>query len=178
MRRLFSSPLFLSVVLASATACTKEEAAPPVDPFFSVTQDGKAWEPATITTYKSGNGFYLVSNQAAAAHQTQELYLGFTVRNLHTPSVRLFSAVWTPIWTPYAAGNTVRDQFVNTADPTASRLQITRLDTVQKVLEGRFEATLERSRVYAQPKEVLQLTEGSFRVSYRDTLLPAYNNGR
>ena len=174
MRRLFSYTLFLSAVLASATACTKEESAPQVEPFFSVTQNGNAWEPATITTYKSGNAFYLVSNKAAEANQTQELYLGFTVTNLRTPSVRLFSAVWTHS----AAGKTVRDQFVNTNDPSTSSLQITRLDTVQKVIEGRFDATLERSTVYSQQKELMQLTGGSFRVSYRDTLLPAYSNGR
>ncbi|OUJ72145.1 hypothetical protein [Hymenobacter crusticola] len=174
MRRLFSYTLFLSVVLASATACTKEEAAPPAEPFFSVNQDGKAWEPATTTTYKSGNAFYLVSNKAAEANQRQELYLGFTVTNLRKPSVRLFSTVWTH----YAAGKTVRDQYVNTDDLSASSLQITRLDTVQKVIEGRFDATIQRSTVYSQQKERMQLTEGSFRVSYRDTLLPAYTNGR
>lgn len=174
MRRLFSSSLFLSVVLVSATACTKEEATPQAAPFFSVNQDGKAWEPATVTTYRSGDFFYLVSNQAAKAEQTQELYLGFTVTNLRTPSVRLFSTVWTQ----YAAGKSMRDQFVYTDDISANKLQITRLDTVQKVIEGHFEASLQRSTVYSQQKERMQLSEGSFRVSYRDTLLPAYMNGR
>ena len=114
-----------------------------------------------------------MSNQAAAADQTQELYLGFAVTNLRTPSVRLFSAVWTQ-----QAGKAVNNQFVNMDDPAATGLQITRLDTVQKVIEGRFDATLQRSTVYSSQHELMRFTNGSFRVSYRDTLLPAHTTGR
>jgi len=173
MHRFFSYSLFLSVILVGAAACSNEEVAPAAAPFFQVKQDGKAWEPATTITYRAGNAFYLVNTKAVEANQIQELYLGFMVTNLRTPSVRLFSAVWTQ-----QVGKAVNNQFVNVDDPGATGLQITRLDTVQKVLEGRFDATLQRSPVYSAQQERMQLTEGSFRVSYRDTILPAYHTGR
>jgi hypothetical protein len=166
MRSIVYYSSLLGLLLTSASACTKEEAAPEAS-FFHVTQEGKAWESAKTTTYKAGNTFYLVSHEA---QPTQNLYLGFTVPNLRTPVATLHSLVWTQ----YTGQQTVLDQFLNTNVPGSSTLQLTRLDTVQKVIEGRFEATLQRSAVYSSQQERMQLTEGLFRLTYRDTILPAH----
>jgi hypothetical protein len=45
-------------------------------------------------------------------------------------------------------------------------LEITRLDTVAKVVEGRFQATLVRDKRWTTQTEVMRFTHGSFRVQY------------
>ena len=47
-------------------------------------------------------------------------------------------------------------------------IKITLLDTVQKVVEGRFEAILYRDKHLTQQVEKMQFTEGSFRVRYQE----------
>lgn len=54
-----------------------------------------------------------------------------------------------------------------TADATGLPvLEITRLDTVAKVVEGRFQANLLREKKWTTQTETMQFTDGSFRVQY------------
>jgi hypothetical protein len=166
MHRIFYCSFLGSLVLASATACTKEKAEPQASSFFRVTQDGTAWEEKGTAIYdKSLASFSVLSSKAAAAGQTQTLYLGFVVPNLRTP---VAASPITLEWRQLVGGDSETNQFSNVTVPTASTLQITRLDTVQKVIEGRFDATLLRNTRYTQQAEAMQLSEGSFRISYQD----------
>jgi hypothetical protein len=166
MRRILHYSLLSSLILASATACTKEKTEPQAASSFRVTQDGTVWEEKGTAIYdKSLASFSVLSSKATEAGQTQTLYLGFVVPNLRTPVV---ASPITLEWRQLVGGDSETNQFSNVTVPTASTLQITRLDTVQKVIEGRFEATLLRNRRYTQQAEVMQLSEGSFRISYQD----------
>ena len=166
MRRVLYYFFLGSLALTSATACTKEDAEPQAESFFHVTQDGTVWEEKGTAIYdNSFASFSVLSSKATEAGQTQELYLGFIVPNLRTP---IAASPISVAWRQLVGGDSETNQFSNAAVPTASTLQITRLDTVRKVIEGRFEATLLRNGRYTQQSESMHLTEGFFRLSYQD----------
>lgn len=69
-------------------------------------------------------------------------------------------------WVTLVGGDIISNRYA-TADTTSlPTLEITRLDTVAKVVEGRFRATLVRDKHLTAQTEVMVFTNGSFRVQY------------
>lgn len=64
-----------------------------------------------------------------------------------------------------------QDGIINNYQTTDSTglpsITVTRLDTVQKIVEGRFEATLRRNKHYTKQVQLMRFTEATFRVRYR-----------
>ncbi|MVN74942.1 hypothetical protein GO988_01240 [Hymenobacter sp. HMF4947] len=148
------------------TAVPPEEAAPGQPEFFVRANTGAAlWvAPGSGTYVKSKKQFY-VFGQAGTAAEATSLSLGFALpaRPALAP-VQALPAAWYVLVGFDAATNSYA-----TADAASlPTLQVTRLDTVAKIVEGRFEAVLQRDKHWTKQVEQLSLANGSFRVRYQE----------
>lgn len=160
------------LLLAGVGACSKstppppEEAAPGQPEFFVRANTGDAlWVAAGSGTYARSKKEFYVFGQAGTAAEATSLSLGFGLpaRPSLTP-VQARPAAWRVLVGYDAATNSYA-----TADARSlPTLQITRLDTVAKVVEGRFEAVLQRDKHWTPQVEQLRLANGSFRVRYQE----------
>jgi hypothetical protein len=78
--------------------------------------------------------------------------------------VQALPASWAELIGYDAAGNSYE-----TADAASlPDIEVTRLDTVAKIVEGRFNAILVREKHWTSQTENMNLTNGSFRVQYKE----------
>lgn len=162
MRRVLYYTFLSGLLLTSASACTKEESAPQTASFFQVTQDGLAWQGEGTATYDQGRHYFTVSgSRAVGAGQTQTVSVGFTVRNFQTPYTITHLGVASMV--EHVGG--LSNQFFTNDSPSTPSTQITRLDTAQKIIEGRFDATPQQA--YTQQPKTMRLTDGTFRIRYQ-----------
>lgn len=69
-------------------------------------------------------------------------------------------------WVTLVGGDVAVNSYATADAASLPTLEITRLDTVAKVVEGRFNATLMRNKRCTTQTEVMRFTDGSLRVQY------------
>lgn len=163
--------LFLSVALISgASACTKDAAVPAPEFFMKANKDGKAWLVPAEATYVPKRGeLYLFGRQDDQTTQSF-LRLGFEVDSGKPLAAAVQAPATLPAipatWVVVFGGDVLTDGYTQASVP-APQLHVTRLDTVQKIVEGTFEATLLRDARWSSQAEALRFTDGTFRVRYQ-----------
>jgi hypothetical protein len=165
MKPLFPS-LLASLLLVGATSCSKTDATPQETYFVQAKKNlFTSWSGKGSGSFiKSKKEFYIFGLLGDAAY-AESLSLGVSLPAYPqlTP-VRALQAHWTAVVGYDGVGNSYATEAASL--PT---IEITRLDTVAKVVEGRFNATLVRDKHWtsttSQP-EIMNFNDGSFRVQY------------
>ncbi|RPD49474.1 hypothetical protein DNI29_01330 [Hymenobacter sediminis] len=163
-------PILLGELLAgSLAACNEESAKLPLEQpafFVKAQKNDTAWSATTSGTYVKSTGAFLLFGHDTLAQTPSYLRLGFTL-----PKGKQQLSAVQPLpaeWDVLLGGDARIDYYSSAAAETAPKLEITRLDTVKKIVEGRFSATLRRDAQYTKQVELLRFTEGSFRVQYQE----------
>lgn len=160
------SCLLTAFTLATLPACTKEEASQPAEEFFMKAQkNGQAWQrPASGTLVRSKGEFYLFGQDRAASGTQDYLRLSFRLdKGQPVAAAQVLPAEWGEL----VGGDVIVDSYTTGSTQPLPTLEITRLDTVQKIVEGRFGATLRREARWSSQGEVMRFENGSFRVRYQ-----------
>ncbi|GAB2468292.1 hypothetical protein GCM10011375_30410 [Hymenobacter qilianensis] len=139
--------------------------------YVKANKDGTAWlVPGSGVYDKAQREFYVFGAQSDGSAIQAYLRLGFTVPS-EQPLVTVVQSPTTlssipATWTALLGGDVLVDGY--TADSlSGTQLLITRLDTIQKVVEGTFNTALRRDAPWSQQGEMIRFTEGSFRVRYQ-----------
>lgn len=157
----------LGALLAGGlAACNEESARLPVGQpkfFVKAQKNDTAWAVLGTGTYvKSTRTFIVFGNDTTGT--PSYLRLSFTLPKSKQP---LSAAQALPAeWEVLLGGDARIDHYSSVAAEATPQLEITRLDTAQKIVEGRFSTTLRRDAQYTKQVELLRFTEGSFRVKY------------
>jgi hypothetical protein len=165
--KFFFSYVLAGLLLGGAASCNKSTSIPESDLSMQATKDAAPWRaPSTATFSKARKEFYVLG-QAGDAAKAEVLALGFVLPAWPQPApVQALPATWRVLLGFDALTNSYA-----TADAASlPRLEITRLDTANRVVEGRFQATLLREKQWTSKPEPLALTNGSFRARY--TIVP------
>jgi len=164
MIRAFSYTL-LSLLLAGATACHEVESTPQTDFFVQATRNTAPWTAPGTGTYSQASQQFYIFGQTGDAAKAEALSLGFALPAApQLASVQALPAAWR-----VSVGFDALIDSYATADGTGlPRVEITRLDTVNKLVEGRFEATLVREKQWTSKVETMTLEKGAFRVHYTE----------
>lgn len=163
MKPAFSSIIGSLLLLGAIAACSKEDSVPQPDFFVRASKNQASWTAAGSGTFsKSRQQFYVFGQVGDGAH-AEILNLGFSLPAAPqlTP-VQALSASWITV----VGGDVISNSYGLTDNPGVPNLEITRLDTVARVVEGRFTATLMRDKHWSAQQEAVQFTDGSFRVQY------------
>ncbi|WP_139921888.1 hypothetical protein [Hymenobacter sp. DG01] len=163
MKPAFSSIIGSLLLLTAIASCTKEDSPPQPDFFVRATKDRASWTAAGSGTFSKSRKQFYVFGQVGDAAQAEILNLSFALPAAPqlTP-VQALSASWVTV----VGGDVISNSYGLTDTPGVPALEITRLDTVSKVVEGRFTATLVRDKHWSAQQETVQFTDGSFRVQY------------
>jgi hypothetical protein len=151
------------LLLGGATACSKEDPAP--DFYMRATKDATPWAGTGSGTYiKSSKQFYVFGRMGDIS-KAEVITLRFSLRaSPQLAPVQALPASWAELIGYDAAGNSYE-----TADAASlPDIEVTRLDTVAKIVEGRFNAILVREKHWTSQTENMNLTDGSFRVQYKE----------
>jgi hypothetical protein len=151
------------LLLSGATSCSKTDVTPEETSFVQATKDSSSWSAEGSGSFiKSRKQFYL-SGLIGDAARAESLGLSFTLPAFpQSTPVQAFSANWTSL----IGYDGITDSYGTANAASLPILEITRLDTVTKVVEGRFNATLVRDKQWTSQTEVMRFTNGSFRVQY------------
>lgn len=163
MKPLFPSVIASLLLLAGGTSCSKTDTTPQ-EPFFVQAKKNllTSWSAKGSGSFsKSKQQFYIFGLLGNAGY-SESLSLGFSLPAAPqlTP-VQALPARWAALVGYDGVGNSYETDAANL--PT---IEITRLDTVAKVVEGRFNATLVRDKHWSSQMETMHFTGGSFRVEY------------
>jgi hypothetical protein len=142
------------LLLGGTTACSKEDPAP--DFYMRATKDATPWTGIGSGAYiKSSKQFYIFGR----------ITLRFSLpASPQLAPVQALPASWAELIGYDAASNSYE-----TADAASlPNIEVTRLDTVAKIVEGRFNAILVRDKHWTSQTENMNLTNGSFRVQYKE----------
>lgn len=163
MKPLFPSVIASLLLVAGATSCSKTDATPQ-EPFFVQAQKNlfTSWSGKSSGYFiKSKQQFHIFGLLGNAAY-SESLSLGFSLpASPQLTPVQALPARWAALVGYDGVGNSYETDAANL--PT---IEITRLDTVAKVVEGRFNATLVRDKHWSSQLEKMLFTGGSFRVQY------------
>ena len=167
MKLIFSTLLASLLLLGGATSCSKTDAAPQEASFVKALKGVSSWSAKGSGSFvKSQQQFYL-SGLVGNAARAESLALNFKLPAFpQTAPVQAFSASWTS----FIGYDGVTDSYGTADAASVPTLEITRLDTVAKVVEGRFNVLLVRDKYRTSQTEIMRFTNGSFRVQY--TTLP------
>ncbi|MBJ6142840.1 hypothetical protein [Hymenobacter sp. BT559] len=155
----------LSLLLVGATACHEAATIPQTEFFVQATRNATPWTAtATATHSKASQQFYLVGQTGDAA-KAEALSLGFALPA--APQLAPVQAL-PAAWRVSVGYDALIDSYATADEAGLPRLEITRLDTVNKVVEGRFEATLMREKQWTTKPEPMTLEKGSFRAHYTE----------
>ncbi|RZK33221.1 MAG: hypothetical protein EOO61_15680 [Hymenobacter sp.] len=162
MKPLFS--IYASLLLfAGATSCAKKEATPQPSFFVQATKDLTPWTAAGTGTFSKTTQQFYIFGQIGEPVPSEYLSLGFSL----PASPQLAPVQARPAsWVTLVGGDVVVNSYVTADAASLPTLEITRLDTVAKIVEGRFQATLVRDKRWTTQTEVMRFTGGSFRVPY------------
>ncbi|HEX8351114.1 MAG TPA: hypothetical protein VF598_14220 [Hymenobacter sp.] len=166
MKRSYLSILTGLLLVVGMAACTNDEVAPQQEFFVSAEKDGQTWDKGGKGIYSKARGEFLVYSPDTLPYtETEVLSLRFFLpRDQSLSAVRALPAEWSVL----IGGDVVSNRY-QTADSTSlPSLTVTRLDTVQKIVEGRFKATLRRDKHYTQEVQLMHFTKGAFRVHYQE----------
>jgi hypothetical protein len=149
------------LLLEGATACSKEDPAP--DFYIRATKDATPWAGTGSGSYSKTKKQFYVSGQMGNISKAEVIMLGFSLpASPQLAPVQALPASWAELIGYDAASNSYE-----TADAASlPDIEVTRLDTVAKIVEGRFNAILVRDKHWTSQTENMNLTHGSFRVQY------------
>ncbi|MFD1872668.1 hypothetical protein [Hymenobacter bucti] len=156
-----------SLLLVGGLAACHEKASAPQTPqagfFVRATKDAAPWAAPGTGTYSKARREFSVLGQAGDAAKAEAFALNFALPAWPQPApVRALPAAWRVLLGYDALTNSYA-----TADAASlPKVEITRLDTVSKVVEGRFSAPLVREKQWTAKTETMALTDGTFRVHY------------
>jgi len=157
------------LLLAAVTSCGQSESASAPQSGFTMqaTKDAAPWAaPATATFSKARKEFYVLG-QAGDAAKADVLSLGFALPAWPQPApVQAVPATWRVL----LGFDALTDSYATADAAGLPQVEITRLDTASRVVEGRFRATLLREKQWTPKTETMVLKNGSFRARY--TLVP------
>ncbi len=167
MNAFFSYATGSLFLLMLVTSCHEKDSTPKSDFVVQATKDAAPWAAPSTATYSKARKEFSVLGQAGDAAKAEVLALGFTLPAWPQPApVQALPASWRVLLGFDALTNSYA-----TADATSlPQVEITRLDTVNKVVEGRFQATLLREKQWTAKPETMTLEHGTFRVKY--TVVP------
>lgn len=149
------------LLLGGVTACNKDSAPHP-DFFMQATKDGAPWTAMGTGTLSKASRQLYVFGQVGNGAQSETLSIGLALPAApQLVPVQSLRASWVTL----VGGDVVTNSYATDA-ATLPAVEITRLDTVAKVVEGRFTATLLREKQWTTQKEVMRFTDGSFRIQY------------
>jgi len=157
-------PCFIAslLLLGGATACSKEDAAPQEEFFLRATKNSTPWTATGTGTFNKTSGQLYVFGTTGEAAQSELLSIGVALPA--APQLAPAQALRTSRVT-LVGGDAVTNSYV-ADDAKLPIVEITRLDTVAKVVEGRFTTTLLREKRWTAQEEALRFTDGSFRIHY------------
>jgi hypothetical protein len=161
-------PLWSLLLLGGATACSKTDPTPKIDStsqalFVRATKDGTLWNlPGTGRYNKTSKQFY-VFGKAGDAAKAEGFNLVFSLpASPQLAPVQPLPASWVEL-----IGGDVETNRYETADAASlPGIEVTRIDTVAKIVEGRFNAILVRDKHYTSQTESMRFTNGLFLVHY------------
>jgi hypothetical protein len=167
-------PVLTGLLLSlGITACTDEVAAPQEELaasqrefFMLASKDGQRWDMQGTGTYSKARGEFHVSGSDTTYSllPRKTLTVAFTLPyGQPLSSAQALPAQWMEV----VGGDIITDMYSTAGSTSLPSIQITGLDTVQKIVEGRFKATLRRDKHYTDKVEEMRYTEGSFRVRYQ-----------
>ncbi|QIL74844.1 hypothetical protein [Hymenobacter sp. HDW8] len=168
MKRILYGAVASLILLSGVGACTAESVEPQPEFYVKATKDGNPWVvPGSGIYAKSQNEFFVFGEQRDGTVTQASLRLGFAVPTEQPlPTVTKAPTLLPTTWTVLVGGDVIVDGY--TADSLSeTQLLITRLDTVQKVIEGTFDATLRRDERWSKQEETIRFEQGSFRVRYQ-----------
>jgi hypothetical protein len=162
MKLLFS--IFASLLLlAGATSCSKTDATPQPPFFVHATKDLTPWTATGTGAFSKTTQQFYIFGQIGEPVPSEYLALGFSL--LAPPQLAPVYAR-PASWVTLVGGDVVVNSYATADAASLPTLEITRLDTVAKIVEGRFQATLVRDKRWTTQTEVKRFTDGSFRVQY------------
>ncbi|UOQ69151.1 hypothetical protein [Hymenobacter volaticus] len=172
--KISSFPILTGLLVGwSVTACTDEAVTPQEEPaasprefFVLASKDGQRWDTWGTGIYSQAKGEFYVSGSDTTFGVLirKSLTIAFSLpKGQPLSSAQALPAQWLEV----VGGDIINDRY-STAGPTSlPSIRITGLDTVQKIVEGRFEATLRRDKHFTDKAEEMRYTKGSFRVRYQ-----------
>jgi hypothetical protein len=166
MKIIFPKVLACLLLVWGATGCSKDSAEPQEEFFVKAQKDEQPWE-------KTGEGYFTKATKEFSIYSPDTIPLSVTESfqlRFALPNKQVLSSVQAlpANWIVLVGGDGVINSFISTEDTGLPAIQITKLDTVQKIVEGRFEAVLRRKASYTQQTELMKFTNGSFRVRYKE----------
>ncbi|PJJ59591.1 hypothetical protein [Hymenobacter chitinivorans] len=154
--KLLISPL----LLLGAAACEKESAGPEVVPEFYVRaqKNDQAWVVEGTGVYERATKKFYVFGYQSQPEAYLRLHFDAPTQSPAGPA----EAGWSDL----VGGDVLVNSYSSTGVAELPSVEITQLDTVQRIVEGRFQTTLRRDQRWSQQGELLQFRNGSFRVRY------------
>ena len=151
------------LLIGGATACSKTDATPQETFFVQATKGLSVWSAKGTGTFSKARQQFYIFGQIGDVVPTEFLSLAFSLpASPQLAPVQALPAKWVTL-----VGGDVATNSYSTADAASlPTIEITRLDTVAKVVEGRFTALLVRDKQWTSQTEVMPFTNGSFRVQY------------
>jgi hypothetical protein len=150
-------------LLVGVTSCTKTDATPQPSFFVQATKDLVPWTATGTGTFSKTRQQFYVFGQIGDAVTTEYLSLGFSLpASPQLAPVQALPATWVAL----VGGDVATNSYATADAASLPTLEITRLDTVAKIVEGRFNASLVRNKQWTTQTEVMRFTNGSFRVQY------------
>lgn len=151
------------LLLMGAASCTKTDATPQPTYFVHATKDLAAWTTTGTGTFSKATKQFYIFGQLGEPVPSEFLSLSFSL-----PASPLLAPVQArpASWVALVGGDVAVNSYGTADAASLPTLEITRLDTVAKVVEGRFNATLVRDKRWTAQTEVMRFTDGSFRVPY------------
>jgi hypothetical protein len=151
------------LLLGGLAACKKEDSPPQLDFFMRATKNQAPWTAVGSGTFSRTRRQFYVFGQIGKPVPSEILSLGFSLPA--SPQLTPVQAL-PASWVTMVGGDVVTNSYKTADAASLPALEITRLDTVAHVVEGHFRASLLRDRWWTAQTEVMQFTDGSFRVQY------------
>ncbi len=163
MKNLFWTFAILLTVAVSAYSCKSERVVPERhSAYFKADRDNQAWE----SSYQSAIYFREENEFIILAQDTQPLEevwsLTFSARSVKA-SFRTSDFEIT--YRRFVGGDVITDEYNLDSASTGNLLEITRYDSVNRIIEGKFNATLQRNARYQSAGQQV-LRNGEFSVRY------------
>ncbi|MBW3129228.1 hypothetical protein [Hymenobacter profundi] len=169
----FSTLLAATLLASSLTACDKDSAEPLLEEpqaefYVQARQNDNVWLKTGVTGvygnyYKSKRTFFVTGADPQSIGIVEKLTLSFSMpKRQLLSSIQALPATWLEI----GGGDMIFNQFMSTTAQGLPTIQVTQLDTINRIIEGRFEATLQRDDFYTKQVELKRFKSGTFRVQY------------
>jgi hypothetical protein len=155
------------LLFGGLAACKKEDSTPQPDFFMRATKNQTPWTAVGSGTFSRARQQFHVFGRIGEPVAAEFLSLGFSLPA--SPQLTPVEAL-PASWATLVGGDVVTNSYKTADAASLPTLEITRLDTVAHVVEGRFRASLLRDKWWTTQTEVMEFTDGSFRVQY--TIVP------